>query len=157
MSNANAKSHLEDAAGHLKAARVTHAEVRAGHEVMSDLATRARTAMAEGKHDKAGKLLDRLSDAASTARDNHASTADHHRALGHSLDAAARSIEPDAGAYQEPTHSAPQGPSQTSAGQGQGTSGPPRSFDPEAIRLRDQRAGIDLCYAERQRQLRGLR
>jgi hypothetical protein len=156
MSNASVKDHLEAAAGHLKSARVAHAEVRAGHEVISDLATRARTAMTEGKPDKSGKLLDKLSDAVNTARSNHSSTADHHRALGHSLDAAARSIEPDAG-YQEPTHSAPQGPSQTSAGQGQGTSGPPRSFDPEIRRQQDQLRSCQIAYRAKFDQMGKLR
>jgi hypothetical protein len=156
MSNTNAKDHLDAAAGHLKAARVAHAEVRAGHEVMSDLATRARTAMTEGKVDKAGNLLGKLSDAVSTARGNHSSTADHHRALGHSLDAATRSIDPAAG-YQEPTHSSPQGPSQTSAGQGQGVSGPPRSFDPEVRRQQDQLRSCQIAYRAKFDQMGKLR
>jgi hypothetical protein len=61
------------------------------------------------------------------------------------------------GVYQEPTHSAPQGPSQGSAGQTQGTSGPPRSFDPEVRRQQDQMRSCQIAFDVRQRQMRGLR
>jgi hypothetical protein len=33
----------------------------------------------------------------------------------------------------------------------------PRNYSPEAIRARDQQVGIDLCFRERQRQMRGFR
>jgi len=100
------------------------------------------------RHRKLGEHLQDLGGSLAAsgdeARAQHARCLTRHDALGRSLEAAqlaVRGAQDGVGAdsYVEPTHG-PQGGSQVNP------NGPPRDFSPEAIRERDQRAGIELGY-----------
>ena len=111
---------------------------------------------------QARKHAAKARDAAAKALDselygNGTDTRKHLRAalVAHDgLTAAHEALERSIQEYTEPTHSPPQGPSQTSAGLTQGTSGPPRSLDPEIRRQQDQLASCEIAYRERMRQER---
>ena len=105
------------------------------------------------RHRKLGEHLQDLGGSLAASGDEtraqHARCLTRHDALGRSLEAAQLAVrgaqdaaQSDAG-YVEPTHDAAgQGGSQVTQSQ----SGPPRNFSAEAIRERDQRAGIELGY-----------
>lgn len=93
--------------------------------------------------------LDDANEHLSKALEHHANG--HHSSVKRRIELARACIQRaiDGAAIANPT--AAQG-AQTSNGQ------QPRAFlSAEERRLRDQQAGIDLCYRERQRQLQGFR
>jgi hypothetical protein len=108
-------------------------------------ATRCRAAQAA--HAALGEHLAQLDgDTGRKAREAHRDLGTAHDALSRSIESASLAVQgaqdaAGADSYVEPTHG-PQGGSQVEMSH----SGPPRDFSPEAIRERDQRAGIELGY-----------
>jgi hypothetical protein len=124
----------------------TQAALKQASTSLDTCSTRCRAAQAQ--HAALGAHLAGIEgDEGRKARAAHRDLGDAHDALSRSIESASlavRGARDTVGAdssYVEPTHG-PQGGEQVDQSQ----SGPPRSFTPEAIRERDQRAGIELGY-----------
>lgn len=128
----------------------TQSALKQASTSLDTCATRCRAAQAA--HAALGEHLAELDgDTGRKARQAHRDLGDAHDALSRSIESAALGVKgaQDAAAgtdYIEPTHNPDkQGGSQVTQSHSD-AGGPPRDFSPEAIRERDQRAGIELGY-----------
>ena len=85
--------HIEIVGDHLRSARASHTDLTANLGRLSDLAALMRSAITDGQHYKAVRLLDDLNNEVGLANENHRATAIHHRSVGRALEGARRSLD----------------------------------------------------------------
>ena len=141
--------------------RSDHAALGKSHDVLRDFHKQLTSAAADGDVGKARALCDSMGTALRETKRCHDDLGTDHDGLQRALDAAKLAVQGARDASGSEAWADPTGIMAQDEAGGLTTSGPsatgnpPRSYSPESIRERDQRAALEHCYAARVNGLRG--